>query len=49
MYAVINHLHFDRPADEFREPLEREGVPLLAGQSSAASRSRGCAPPSTAR
>ena len=31
MYAVINHLHFDRPADEFREPLEREGVPLLAG------------------
>ncbi len=32
MYVVINHLHFTRPAESFREPLEREGVPILAAQ-----------------
>ena len=31
MFAVINHLHFTKPAATFREPLEREGVPILAG------------------
>lgn len=30
MHAVINHLHFTKPAEEFRAPLEEEGLPLLA-------------------
>lgn len=32
MFAVVNHLHFSKPADEFRKPLDEEGVPILAGQ-----------------
>ncbi len=30
MYAVINHLHFSRPADDFRAAIEQDGLPLLA-------------------
>lgn len=30
MFAVVNHLHFNKPVDEFREVVEREGMPLLA-------------------
>jgi hypothetical protein len=30
MYAVVNHLHFSRPADSFKQELEAEGLPLLA-------------------
>lgn len=32
MYAVVNHLHFDRPAEEFRAAIASEGMPLLAKQ-----------------
>ena len=32
MVAVVNHLHFNRPADDFRGPLEQEGLPLLSSQ-----------------
>ncbi len=32
MFAVINHLHLTKPVDEFRLPLEQDGVPLLARQ-----------------
>lgn len=31
MYAVVNHLHFDQPVEEFRATLASEGMPLLAG------------------
>ena len=30
MVAVINHLHFNRPVDEFQQPLAEDGLPLLA-------------------
>jgi heme-degrading monooxygenase HmoA len=29
MYAVINHLHFNKPVDEFRTGVANEGFPLL--------------------
>ncbi len=32
MFAVINHLHFTRPAEDFVEGLEKEGLPLLSSQ-----------------
>ncbi len=32
MFAVVNHLYLTKPVDEFREPLERDGLPLLASQ-----------------
>ncbi len=32
MFAVINHLHFSKPVDEFQIPIEQEGLlPLLSG------------------
>ncbi len=31
MFAVVNHLHFSKPVDEFRASVEQEGMPLLAG------------------
>jgi heme-degrading monooxygenase HmoA len=30
MYAVVNHLHFAKPVDDFRSALEQEGLPLLS-------------------
>ena len=30
MYAVVNHLHFNKPVDEFQAGVEAEGLPLLA-------------------
>ena len=30
MVAVINHLHFNRPVDEFKLPVADEALPLLA-------------------
>ena len=30
MFAVVNHLHFSKPADEFKKPVEDAGLPLLA-------------------
>jgi len=32
MYAVVNHLHFDRPVEAFRAAVRDTGVPLLAQQ-----------------
>ena len=29
MYAVVNHLHFSKPVDEFRAAVSNEGLPLL--------------------
>ena len=29
MYAVVNHLHFSKPTDEFRAGVANEGLPLL--------------------
>lgn len=29
MYAVVNHLHFSKPVEEFRGPVADEGLPLL--------------------
>jgi heme-degrading monooxygenase HmoA len=29
MFAVVNHLHFTKPVDEFRQPVQQEGLPLL--------------------
>jgi hypothetical protein len=29
MYAVVNHLHFNKPVDEFRTGVANEGLPLL--------------------
>ncbi len=31
MFAVVNHLHFNKPVDEIRESIMNEGVPILAG------------------
>lgn len=31
MYAVVNHLHFNKPVDEFRSAVANEGLPLLQG------------------
>ena len=30
MFAVVNHLQFSKPVDDFRVALEKEGLPLLA-------------------
>lgn len=30
MYAVVNHVHFNKPVDEFRTAVAQEGAPLLA-------------------
>lgn len=30
MVAVVNHLHFTKPVEEFRAALEQEGLPLLS-------------------
>jgi len=30
MFAVINHLHFIKPVDEFKELIEKEGLPFLS-------------------
>lgn len=32
MFAVVNHLHFNKPTDELRASIEEEGAPLLARQ-----------------
>ena len=32
MFAVVNHLHFTRPTDEFRASIEEAGAPLLASE-----------------
>lgn len=32
MFAVVNYLHFTKPADEFRQSLEEEGAPILSSQ-----------------
>lgn len=32
MFAVVNHLHFDRPVDEFRVAVRDKAMPLLAAQ-----------------
>lgn len=30
MHAVVNHLHFSKPVDDFRQAVEQEGLPLLS-------------------
>lgn len=30
MFAVVNHLHLNKPVDEIRVSIEQEGAPLLA-------------------
>src|SRR5690242_4497994 len=30
MFAVVNHLHFSKPVDEFKQSVEEAGLPLLA-------------------
>ena len=30
MFAVINHLHFSKPVNEFKAAVEQEGLPLLS-------------------
>jgi heme-degrading monooxygenase HmoA len=30
MYAVVNHLHFDRPVEEFSGVVVEDGMPVLA-------------------
>ena len=30
MFAVVNHLQFNRPVDEFREIVQNDGVPTLS-------------------
>jgi hypothetical protein len=30
MFAVVNHLHLNKPVDGFKEILMKEGIPLLA-------------------
>jgi heme-degrading monooxygenase HmoA len=30
MFAVVNHLHFNKPVAEFRSALSQEGLPLLS-------------------
>ena len=32
MFVVVNHLHFDRPVEEFRAAVRDKGMPLLAAQ-----------------
>ena len=32
MYVVINHVHLTVPVEQLRQPLEMEGVPILAAQ-----------------
>jgi hypothetical protein len=29
MFAVVNHLHFSKPVDEFQSAVANEGLPLL--------------------
>lgn len=31
MFAVVNHLHFNKPVDEVRESVLNGGLPILAG------------------
>ena len=30
MHAVVNHLHFNKPVEEFQAAVTQEGLPLLA-------------------
>ncbi len=32
MFAVVHHLHFNKPVDEFRAGIESEGLPILQTQ-----------------
>ncbi len=31
MFAVVNHLYFNKPVDEIRDSIKNEGAPILAG------------------
>ena len=30
MYAVVNHLQFTKPVDDFKEIIQNEGAPLFS-------------------
>jgi heme-degrading monooxygenase HmoA len=30
MFAIVNHLHFNKPVEDFREDLLKEGLPILS-------------------
>ena len=30
MYAVVNHLQFNKPVDDFKENVQNEGMPILS-------------------
>ncbi len=30
MFAVVNHCHFSKPVDDFKDNLVQEGIPLLS-------------------